>query len=78
MAIKTIPLIRLEADLTKTRNECASSSETVVVERPDAEPNPAVEVRQSLPNGTEVKTVWSFLAQSGVAKLVTVHFFDGS
>jgi hypothetical protein len=78
MAIKTIPLSRLEADLTKTLNECAETGETVVVERPDAEPNPAVEVRQSLPNGTEVKTVWSFLAQSGVAKLVTVHFFDGS
>jgi hypothetical protein len=46
-------------------------------ERPDAKPNPAVEVRQVLADGTEVKTVWSWLRQSGVAKLVTVHFFDG-
>lgn len=28
------------------------------------------------PDGTEFKAVWSHLAQSGVAKLVTVHFFD--
>lgn len=35
MAIKTIPLSRLEADLKKTLNECAESGETVVVEMPD-------------------------------------------
>ena len=35
MAIKTIPLSRLEADLEKTLNECAESGETVVVEMPD-------------------------------------------
>ncbi len=49
----------------------------LIVERPDAAPNPAIEVRESLPDGTEVKVVWSLLRQSGVAKLVTVHFFDG-
>jgi hypothetical protein len=27
-------------------------------------------------NGTEVQAVWSHLRQTGVAKLVTVHFFD--
>ena len=48
----------------------------LIVERPEATPNPAVEVRQSLPDGTEFKAVWSHLRQSGVAKLVTVHFFD--
>ena len=48
----------------------------LIVERPDASPNPAIEVRQSLPDGTEYKAVWSHLAQSGVVKLVTVHFFD--
>ena len=48
----------------------------LIAERPDAMPNPAVEVRQSLPDGTEFKAVWSHLRQSGVAKLVTVHFFD--
>lgn len=49
----------------------------LIVERPDAKPNPVVEVRECLPDGTEVKAVWSYLRQSGVAKLVTVHFLDG-
>ena len=35
MAIKTIPLSRLETDLAKTLTECAESGETVVVEMPD-------------------------------------------
>jgi hypothetical protein len=48
----------------------------LLIERPDATPNPAVEVREALPDGTEFKAVWSLLPQSGVAKLVTVHFFD--
>jgi hypothetical protein len=48
----------------------------LIAERPDAAPNPAVEVRESLPDGIEFKAVWSYLHQSGVAKLVTVHFFD--
>jgi hypothetical protein len=48
----------------------------LIVERPKAKPNPTVEVRATLPDGTEFKIVWSLLRQSGVAKLVTVHFFD--
>ena len=48
----------------------------LIIERPDALPNPAVEVRQSLADGTEVKAVWSHLVSPDVAKLVTVHFFD--
>lgn len=48
----------------------------LIAERRDATPNPAIEVRQSLPDGTEIKSVWSYLRHSGVAKLVTVHFFD--
>jgi hypothetical protein len=48
----------------------------LIVERPDATPNPAVEVKETLPDGTEFKAVWSHLGRSGVAKLVTVHFFD--
>jgi hypothetical protein len=35
MAIKTIPLSRLEADLNRALNECAESGETLVVEMPD-------------------------------------------
>ena len=48
----------------------------LLAERTDATPNPVVEVSESLPDGTEVKAVWAHLRQSGVAKLVTVHFFD--
>lgn len=48
----------------------------LIAERPTATPNPAIEIRESLPDGTEFKAVWSHLRQSGVAKLVTVHFFD--
>ena len=35
MAIKTIPLSRLEADLKNTLNECAESGHTVVIEMPN-------------------------------------------
>ena len=35
MAIKTIPLSRLEMELEKTLDECADSGETLVVEMPD-------------------------------------------
>jgi hypothetical protein len=48
----------------------------LITSRADAKPNPAIDVRSCLPDGTEFKAVWSLLRQSGVAKLVTVHFFD--
>jgi len=48
----------------------------LIAERPDGDPNPVVEVRESLPDGTDFKAVWAHLHQSDVAKLVTVHFFD--
>jgi hypothetical protein len=48
----------------------------LIAERPSAKPNPIVEVRESLSDGTEFKAVRSYLRQSGVAKPVTVHFFD--
>ncbi|HJT34286.1 MAG TPA: hypothetical protein VJ783_19740 [Pirellulales bacterium] len=35
MAIKTIPLSRLETDLKQTLNECVESGQTVIVEMPD-------------------------------------------
>jgi hypothetical protein len=48
----------------------------LIAERSDAKPNPTVELRCELPDGTEFKAVWAHLRQSGVAKLVTVHYFD--
>ena len=47
-----------------------------MAENPDASPNPSVEVRQLLADGTEVKVVWSHVRSIDVAKLVTVHFLD--
>ena len=48
----------------------------LVAERPDSTPNPSVEVRELLPDGTDFMCVWSILPATGAAKLVTVHFFD--
>lgn len=48
----------------------------LLMEHLDASPNPAIEVRETLPDGTEIKAVWSHLRMSQVAKLVTIHFFD--
>ena len=35
MAIKTIPLSRLQADLKQTLSECAETGDTLIVEMPD-------------------------------------------
>lgn len=48
----------------------------LIAERPKAKPNPIVEVRQSLADGTDIKAVWAHLISVDLAKLVTVHFFD--
>ncbi len=45
-----------------------------LAERLNSIPNPTVEVRELLPDGTEFVAVWAHLRQSGVAKLVTVFF----
>jgi hypothetical protein len=47
-----------------------------LAERPDDLPFPSVEVREMLPDGTEIKAVWSFVPAAAVAQLVTVHHFD--
>jgi len=46
------------------------------LERANAQPNPAVEVIVTLPDGVAVKVIWAWVATIDVAKLVTVHFFD--
>jgi hypothetical protein len=48
----------------------------LILDRPDAEPNPAVEVRESLVDGTEIKAVWAHLRQADIATFVTVDCFD--
>lgn len=48
----------------------------LVEERPNDLPNPSVEMRQVLPDGTPVLAVWAWLRLSNAARLVTIHFFD--
>lgn len=48
----------------------------LLTERLNAEPNPTVEVREFLPDGTPITAVWSHLRQSDAAKLVTVFYHD--
>jgi hypothetical protein len=40
--------------------------EEPITERPEASPTAAVEVRETLRDGTELKAVWSYLRQSEV------------
>jgi hypothetical protein len=65
-----------ERDILEWQVVAGVADAALIVERPEAIPNPTVELSESLPDGTEVKAVWAYLRQSGVAKLVTVHFFD--
>jgi hypothetical protein len=51
-------------------------SARLLAEKPNTRPNPSIELEQELEDGTAVKVIWSWLRQSNVAKLVTVHFFD--
>ena len=37
------------------------ASGTLLAERPNTQPNPTVEVKELLPDGTEFKAVWSLL-----------------
>jgi hypothetical protein len=46
----------------------------LVRERPRSKPNPSVVVHQVLPDGNEIEAIWSWLARTGEAKLVTVYF----
>lgn len=55
----------------------AMPSARFLTDRPDGMPNPVAEFVLLLPDGTPIKAVWSLLAGSGVAKLVTVHYFEG-
>ena len=52
------------------------SDAKLVTERPQATPNPSIVLDQTLPDGTTVRAVWSYVVSNGVAVLVTVHFFD--
>jgi hypothetical protein len=65
-----------ERDIMEWHAVVGLTDAVLLTERQDAKPHPLIEVSEILPDGTEFKAVWSPLRQSGVAKLVTVHFFD--
>jgi hypothetical protein len=65
-----------ERDVLEWQVVVGVADATLIGDHPEATPNPTVELAESLPDGTAVKAVWAHLRQSGVAKLVTVHFFD--
>lgn len=46
----------------------------LVRERPQSKPHPSVVVLQRLVDGSEVEVVWSWLAETKRALLVTVYF----
>lgn len=51
-------------------------SSSLLAERASDEPNPVIELEQSLADGTLVKVIWAYIQTADIAKLVTVHFFD--
>ncbi len=65
-----------ERDIMEWQAVVGLEDSEFLTERLDAKPNPTVEVREPLPDGSEFKAVWSHLRRIDVAKLVTVHFFD--
>jgi hypothetical protein len=48
----------------------------LIVERPNDTPNPSIVLEQTLPDGTTIRVVWSYVDSRSVAVLVTVHFID--
>ena len=48
----------------------------LVCDRPRSKPHPSVVVREELADGSVVEAIWSWMAQSRRAVLVTVYFQD--
>ena len=65
-----------ERDLLEWQVVAGVEDARVIVQQPGATPNPTVELRQLLPDGSEITAVWSLLRPSNVAKLVTVYFVE--
>lgn len=49
----------------------------LIRERSNAAPNPVAEFQQTLADGTPFKSVWAWISKDRMAKLVTIHFFNG-
>jgi hypothetical protein len=67
-----------ERGVTVWRLVAGLADAKLVRERPRSKPYPSVVVRQFLPDGSEVEVIWSWMAESQRAKLVTVYFRDGN
>jgi uncharacterized protein DUF4258 len=65
LAERRVRLWQIEAGLDSARIEEI---------RPDDEPNPSIVVEAVLADGTPITVIWSWLASSSQAKLVTVYF----
>lgn len=63
-----------ERGITEWQVVLALEDATLISERPRSKPNASVVVSERLPNGVEIQAVWSWLAPSGRAQLVTVYF----
>jgi hypothetical protein len=74
MAIKTIPLSRLEANLATTLNECAESGQTFVVELP----NHNLVAIQSLDHGEDDSLVDELLASDPKFRTLIAKSKSGS
>ncbi len=48
----------------------------LVRERHGSKPRPSIVVRQLLHDGSEVEVIWSWLGESGQAKLVTAYVVE--
>ena len=56
--------------------EAAMTEATLLCERPHDSPNPSVEAKILLPDGTAAKVIRSWFIRGQAAKLVSVRFFD--
>jgi hypothetical protein len=65
-----------EREITAWQLVAEIDSACLVRERPRSKPNPSVIIQHQLVDGSEVEAVWSWLAESNRAMLVTVYFRD--
>jgi hypothetical protein len=56
--------------------EAAMPDALLLRERPHTQPNPGIEAKIMLPDGTSAKVIWAWLERAQAAKIVSVHFFD--
>lgn len=65
-----------EREITAWQIVAGLENAELLRERPKSKPNPSVVVTQLLADGTEVQAIWSWLAETNRAQLVTVYFAD--